>query len=410
MKKLLIVGGGFAGMWAALTAAHEVTREKGEIGITLVSRDPYLTLRPRLYKKNPETLRAPLQPVLDPVGISFVEGTVNEIDIENQSINVKGPGGEGISLGYDRLILATGSELKELPIPGMTEYAWNIDTYDAATALDQHLRDVTLTSDEPGHNTFLILGAGFAGIELVTEMRTRIEEHSDADTASKARVILVDRGDVVGRTLGVNPRPHIEKALEKANIETRLGVTVTSVDSESVSLSSGEQIDTRTLIVTVGLRASPLAEQLPVKRDELGRLPTDEMLRVKEVPGVYATGDIARAYVDEENLALMSCQHAEVMGRFAGYNAARDLLGLSLRSYRQPDYLTCLDLGVSGALFTAGWDREVQKEGEEAKQLKQLINCEWIYPPKGDRDAILAAAHIDARPYLEYSSKISGTS
>ena len=164
------------------------------------------------------------------------------------------------------------------------------------------------------------------------------------------------------------------------------------------------------LIVTVGLRASPLAEQLPVKRDELGRLPTDEMLRVKEVPGVYATGDIARAYVDDENLALMSCQHAEVMGRFAGYNAARDLLGLSLRSYRQPDYLTCLDLGVSGALFTAGWDREVQKEGEEAKQLKQLINCEWIYPPKGDRDAILAAAHIDARPYLEYGSKISATS
>ncbi len=67
--------------------------------------------------------------------------------------------------------------------------------------------------------------------------------------------------------------------------------------------------------------------------------------------------------------------------------------------YRQPMYLTCLDLGVSGALFTTGWDRQVRKQGEEAKQLKQLINGQWIYLPKGGRDAILAAAHIDARPW-----------
>jgi len=398
IKKIIIVGGGFAGMWAALTAAHEVAHAKDKVSITLISRDAYLTLRPRLYEKNPETLRTPLQPVFDPVDVSFIEGTANQINTANQSITVTRPGGDMISLSYDRLILASGSELRELPIPGITQFTWNIDTYDAAMKLDRHLQDVTRTPDQLGHNTFVILGAGFTGIELATEMRTRIEEHSDANTSSNARVILVSRGDVVGHTLGANPRPLIEKALQTANIETRLGVTVKRVDLERVSLSSGERIDTRTVIVTLGLRASPLAEELSVERDEMGRLPTDEMLCVKEIPSVYATGDIARAYVDDENLALMSCQHAMVMGKFAGYNAARDLLGLSLRQYRQPEYLTCLDLGVSGAVFTSGWDRQVQKQGEEAKQIKQMINGQWIYPPKGDRDAILAAAHIDARP------------
>ena len=408
MKEILIVGGGFAGMWAALTAAHETAQAKGEedeLAVRLVSRDPYLTVRPRLYEKNPETLRTPLLPVLEPVGVSYVEGTATRIDADDRSIDVEGDAGEVRSLSYDRLILAAGSELRELPVPGMTEHAWNIDSYEAAIALDRHLRKLVRTAEAPGRDTFVIVGAGFTGIELATEMRTRLERHAGADAASRACLILVERADVVGPTLGANPRPLIEEALREAKVETRLGVTVTQVDAAGVSLSSGERIDTRTVILTAGLRASPLAEELPVERDGLGRLPVDEMLRVEGVPGVYATGDIARAYVDDDRLALMSCQHAMYMGRYAGYNAARDLLGLSLRPYRQPDYATCLDLGESGAVFTIGWDRQVQKRGEEAKRLKRTINGVRIYPPQGDRQAILDAAQLDARPHGDLSAQ-----
>ncbi len=92
----------------------------------------------------------------------------------------------------------------------------------------------------------------------------------------------------------------------------------------------------------------------------------------------------------------MSCQHALTMGRFAGYNTARDLLGLPLRAYRQPRYVTCLDLGSWGAVFTTGWDRQVEMTRGEAKRLKIKINTQRIYPPTGDRAAILAAAALDA--------------
>ena len=96
--------------------------------------------------------------------------------------------------------------------------------------------------------------------------------------------------------------------------------------------------------------------------------------------------------------STMSCQHAMTMGKVAGYNAARDLIGLPQRMYRQPEYVTCFDLRRSGALLTTGLERSIEMNGTDAKQLKRQINTQWIYPPEADRNALLAAAHIDARP------------
>ena len=398
MYDLVIVGGGFAGMWAALGAAHEVIENAAEIEITVVSKDPFLTVRPRLYESNPKALRVPLAPSFEPLGISIVEAAVTSIDVEDQSITMQRADGGAAKKRYDRLVLATGSELKELPIPGIDRLGFNVDGYQAAVTLDRHLASILKAPEEPGHTTFVILGAGMTGIELATEMRDRIEAHADPATADRARIILVEQAEVVGPDLGANPRPAIEAALQRANVELRLGMRIERVEQDAAFLSSGERVSTRTVIVTAGLHASPLAEALPVVRDELGRVPTDDMLRVKGLPHVYAAGDIARAYVDHERLALMSCQHSMAMGKVAGYNAARALIGLPQRAYRQPNYVTCLDLGRSGALLTTGWDRDVKMNGAEANQLKRQINTQRIYPPQGDRNALLAAAHIDARP------------
>jgi NADH:ubiquinone reductase (H+-translocating) len=153
------------------------------------------------------------------------------------------------------------------------------------------------------------------------------------------------------------------------------------------------------VVVTTGMRASPLAETVNgAERDGLGRLVVDRMLRVQGVPNVFAAGDVARAFVDESHLALMSCQHALSMGRAAGRNVARDVLGLELEPYSAPSYVTCLDLGAWGAVFTRGWDRDVQMTGSEAKALKRQINTVRIYPPRGTREEILAAVVPPPRP------------
>ena len=90
--------------------------------------------------------------------------------------------------------------------------------------------------------------------------------------------------------------------------------------------------------------------------------------------------------------ALMSCQHATRMGAFAGNNAAAELLGVPTKRYHQKNYVTCLDLGEAGALFTRGWEREVTMVSDVAKKSKQEINTAWIYPPQAERAAALASA------------------
>ncbi len=389
MSHLLVIGGGYAGMWASLAAAAQADRHGGDVDITLVSRDGYLTNRPRLYEANPAALRDALEPSLDPAGVRFVEGEAETIDAANHTVTLAG----GSTLAYDRLILAAGSVLGPLPVPGYAEHTWNIDSYHDAVALDSHL-DETLA--RPAPHSIVIIGGGFTGIELATEMRQRITAHGGQAAADAARVVLIDRGAAIGSALGDNPRPIIEAALAEARVDVMLNSTVAAIDGDSVTLADGARIPARTTIVTTGMRASGLTAALGVETDELGRLPTDDMLRVTGVDHVYAAGDVARAYVDDDNLALMSCQHALTMGRFAGYNAARDLMGLSLEPYRQPRYVTCLDLGASGALFTQGWDRKIDLQGNEAKALKRSIVTEGIAPPRGSRAEILASAEIDA--------------
>jgi NADH:ubiquinone reductase (H+-translocating) len=141
------------------------------------------------------------------------------------------------------------------------------------------------------------------------------------------------------------------------------------------------------------MRASPLTAYFPVARDALGRLPVDGALRIEGVDGAFAAGDVAHAMADAEHASLMSCQHAIPMGMHAGYNVVADLLGEEPVPYAQPDYVTCLDLGAAGALFTHGWDRKVSATGHQAKAIKEEITTRMIYPPRSaERRAILGAA------------------
>ena len=134
MHQLLILGGGFAGLMAALNAADESDRHGGNVAITMVSPSPYLTIRPRLYERDPETLRAPLAPTLDPAGIAFVEAVARTIDTEAHLVSVEDARGAATTKSYDRLILATGSQLGALPVPGVTEHAVDQDLHGPSDA------------------------------------------------------------------------------------------------------------------------------------------------------------------------------------------------------------------------------------------------------------------------------------
>ncbi|QOZ08333.1 NAD(P)/FAD-dependent oxidoreductase [Bradyrhizobium sp. CCBAU 51765] len=392
--RLVIIGAGFAGMYAALSAARlreiqGVSPDKLEIA--LVAPEPTLVVRPRLYEKNPETLTAPLLDVLKAIDVTYVQGSVETVETQSGMVRIATAEGTKKTLSYDRLVVATGSRLFRPNIPGLAEHGFSVDSLDDAIALDRHLHGLAKRPAVNGRDTVVVAGGGFTGIEAATEMPARLRAILGPN--ARTRVIIVERNSAIAPDMGSGPRPVIESALHKLGVETRLGAGVASLDESGVTLSSGEHIETETVIWAAGIRAAPLTAQIPAERDNFGRLLVDRCLRVPGVEGVFATGDAARAACDDEgNYALMSCQHATRMGAFAGNNAAAELLGVPTRPYHQKAYVTCLDLGEAGALFTRGWDRKVEMVGDVAKKTKQEINTVWIYPPKAERAAALASA------------------
>lgn len=393
-QRLVIIGAGFAGMYAALSAARlrEASNGSGHgLEIALVSPEPSLVVRPRLYEPNPETLTAPLGDVLKAIDVAFVQGSAESVDTEANTVQIVGRDKTRQTLKYDRLVIATGSRLFRPNIPGLAEHGFSVDQLDDAIKLDKHLRDLAKRPASNARNTVVVCGGGFTGIEVATEMPTRLKSILGPD--AKTRVIIVERNAAVAPDMGVNPRPIIEQALRDDGVETRVGVGVTALTDNGVTLSDGSHIESATVIWAAGMRAAPLTSQVPGERDKFGRLLVDRDLRVQQVAGVFATGDAAKAACDDDgNYALMSCQHATRMGAFAGNNAAAELLGQPTQPYHQKAYATCLDLGEAGAIFTRGWDRAVEQTGAEAKATKAQINTVWIYPPRAERSAALASA------------------
>ncbi|WP_151483717.1 NAD(P)/FAD-dependent oxidoreductase [Streptomyces albicerus] len=395
MKDVLIIGGGFAGVWSAagvVRAAREAGGAGDELRVTLVSGGDDLVIRPRLYEDAPDGMRVALDRVLGPIGVRRVTATVTGIDTEAHTVRAIGRDGEELDLAYDKLVLATGSRLVRPDIPGSQDI-FDVDTLPTAAALDHHLRRLPGQAPSLGRYTAVVVGAGFTGLEIATALGERLHAIADREGAAEdVRVVLVDRADVVGPELGPGPRPTIIDAIDELKIERRLGYTVASVTRQDVTLSDGEVIPAATVVWTAGMAASPLTAQVPGERDRLGRLRVDEHLRVIGVADVYAAGDTALAPAEDGHTTTQSCQHALPMGKFAGHNVAADLLGNALLPFSPDPYTTCLDLGAAGAVFTEGWDRKIALTGPEAKTLKQNINALWIYPPTDDPEQILAQA------------------
>jgi NADH dehydrogenase len=393
-QRLVIIGAGFAGMYAALSAArlrdaHGISPDALEI--SLVAPEPTLVVRPRLYEPKPETLTAPLDGVLKAINVTYRQGRVESVDTAARSVEIVDGDGRRSSSRYNRLVLATGSRLFRPDIAGLAEYGFSIDQLEDAIALDRHLHGLAELPTSEARDTVVVAGGGFTGIEAATEVPTRLR--AILGDRADIRVIIVERGKAIAPDMGANARPIIEKALQDLGIEARLGTGVVALDRHGATLTSGERIECATVIWAAGMRAAPLTAQIPAERDNFGRLLVDRDLRIPEIPTVFATGDAAKAACDNEGrYALMSCQHATRLGAFAGNNAAADLLGVPLSRYHQEAYVTCLDLGAAGALFTRGWDRRVEMIGAEAKKTKHEINTVWIYPPKADRAAALASA------------------
>jgi NADH dehydrogenase len=301
----LILGGGFAGIYAAKALDRGLARDP-EVEITLVNRDNYLLFTPMLHEVAGGELEAhcivnPIRKMLRRV--RFFCGEVHSIDLERKCVRVShGKLSHPHDLEYDQLVLALGSETNFFDLPGVEERAFTMRTLDDAVRLRDHLiaqldeADFDCAAESrPWLLTFVVAGGGFAGVETAGSINDFLHDSLKFYPKLKPemiRVVLVSSGPVILPELKESLGRYAHRKLAQRGVEVLTKVRVEAATELDTSLSDGRRIRSNTLIWTAGTSVHPLIAPLPCKQ-ERGRIAVNEFFEVPEWPGVFAVGDCA---------------------------------------------------------------------------------------------------------------------
>jgi NADH dehydrogenase len=303
--RILILGGGFAGLHAAMHLDDTLARDP-DIEVTLVNRENFFLFTPMLHEVAASDLD--LTNIVNPVRkllkrVKFFAGEVASIDVERRAVTVShGFDHHHHELPYDHLVIGLGSITNFFNLPGLAEKALTMKSLGDAIHLRNHLiglleeADIECSDDVRGPLlTLVVAGGGFAGVETIAGINDFVREavhfynnlHEDM-----LRIVLVHPGDVILPELGPKLGHYAQQKLAARGVEILVNTRVTGVTEHGIQLSSGEMIKTEALIWTAGTSPNPVLMSLPCMKDH-GRIVVNETLQVPGYEGVWALGDCA---------------------------------------------------------------------------------------------------------------------
>jgi NADH dehydrogenase len=346
-QRILILGGGFGGLYAALEMEKGLARDP-EVEVTLVNRDNFFLFTPMLHEVAASDLDItnivnPLRKMLRHV--KFFQGNVERIDMAAKRVIVS----HGIEdfhpheLNYDHLLLALGSITNFFNLRGLKERALTMKTLGDAiylrNRLIQHLEEADFECCPAVREpllTFVVAGGGFAGVETIAGINDflrdalRFYPHLREEML---RVVLVEFAPAILPELGEKLGSYARKKLAERKVEFRLNTKVMGMSDDGIELSDGTTIKTKTLIWTAGTSPNPLLESLPCKK-ERGRILVNEYMEVPDWPGVWALGDCA--VVPDRKAGKPyppTAQHALRQGKVLAQNIEAAIRGGSKRPF-----------------------------------------------------------------------------
>ena len=354
--RVVVVGAGFAG----LRAVHRLASEP--VDVTLVDHHNYNTFQPLLYQVATagldeggvaHTIRAIFA---DNANVDVVLGTVAGVDFSQRVVELE----DGASLGYDALILAVGATTNDFGIPGVAENAFPLYTLSEAIQLRQHIlscfeateRDPALVDE--GALTCVIVGGGPTGVETagtLAELFTKVlsKGYRRADV-HRARVVVIEMGTELLANFRPASRHHARDALAERGVDVRFGERVSEVSARGVRLASGEELLTRTVVWTAGVRPNALGDRLGLKQATGGRILVGPDLSLPDRPEVFVVGDIAAARSGAEQLLPQLAPVAMQAGGHAGGQVLRHLRGEPTQPFRYRDKGTMATIGRHAAV------------------------------------------------------------
>ncbi len=354
--RVVVVGAGFAGLRAVRRLASE------PVDVTLIDRHNYNTFQPLLYQVATagldeggvaHTIRAIFA---DNANVEVQLGTVAGIDFADRAVELE----DGASVGYDALILAAGATTNDFGIPGVAEHGFPLYTLSEAIQLRQHIlrwfeaaeRDPALVDE--GALTCVIVGGGPTGVETagaLAELFTKVlsKGYRRVDVG-QARVVVVEMADELLANFRPASRQHARDSLADRGVDVQFGERVAEVSERGVRLASGEELLTRTVIWTAGVRPNPLAERLGLDQAPGGRILVEPDLSLPGRPEVFVVGDIAAARDGAQRLLPQVAPVAMQAGAHAAGQVVPQLRGRPTQPFRYRDKGTMATIGRSAAV------------------------------------------------------------
>jgi NADH:quinone reductase (non-electrogenic) len=361
--RILVVGGGYVGMYTALRLQHRLKRELKDRTVEVVVVDPrsYMTYQPFLPEAAAGNIEArhvvvPLRQVLRRCEV--LNGRVVSIEHARRVARIQPLRGEAYDLSYEILVVAPGSVARTLPIPGLAELGIGFKQVEEAIALrNTVLEKLDIATSVQDRNlrrcvlTFVFVGGGYAGIEALAELEDMARyatRYYDELSPSDLRFVLVEATGRILPEVGEELGRYTMVELRNRGIEIRLNTRLESCVGGHFVLSDGDEFQAETLVWTAGVKANPMLQNTDLPLDEKGRVRCHPDLQVEEVEGAWSAGDCA-AVPDLANpgqFCSPSAQHAVRQARHLGDNIVRVLHGRPPTSYKHMHVGSVASLGL----------------------------------------------------------------
>ena len=366
-KRVVIIGGGFAG----IAAAHALRHADAEV--ILIDRRNHYIFQPLLYQVatavlSPAEIAAPIRQLeAKQPNVSVLLAEVTGIDVASRTIEAATPGAGVLKIAFDYLVVATGMRPSYFGHDEFARYAPGLKSLgDAETIRAKilsafELAATTEDEDERARQmTFVLVGAGPSGVELAASLahlvKVTLRGNFHRIDPTKASIILLDAGKRVLPTFAESLSRRVSKRLKKLGVKVTTDVKVEKVDEQGV-IAGGTRIPSATVLWTAGVAASPIPKMLGTKTDRAGRALVDPFLKIVDAPGVFVVGDAASVMQNEHPVPGVA-QAAIQEGRYVGRLIAKELKGRKVkRPFRYFDKGNMAVVGKNYAVLERGWLR-----------------------------------------------------
>jgi len=389
MKKLLILGAGYAGL-AVAQKLDAVSRGKSQWEITLVDQRDYHLIQVRIHEVAAnsipaEKVKIPFNELLDGRNIKLVQATIEKIDPNAKTVQTSA----GL-LQYDRLVIALGSETAYRDIPGLQEHTYPMKSLQDAITFRRAVIDAFKAASNPDEAplatpderlTFVIGGAGLTGTELAAEM---VDFCSDLvkriPMARKAyRIVLLDGADRILPQLSREYGDYVRGELQYRGVSVLTKAFIEKVEPGKIYFKGGKMLKGKVLCWTGGVKAPTILQESGFEVTKDGRIEVDLFLRSKQYSEVYVVGDNA-VIPDRRDgnggSVPQTGQYAEREGELVGENLWDEERGIRPRLYIPFSLGTAISLGRDEALTISGPIRLTGVPGRLAKNVS-YDNYEW---------------------------------